>query len=74
MPHMMIACPVTRRSVPTNTTVRREDLATVDLGTRVIERCPYCQGSHAWTMRTAYPAGTPAHMRPRPIAQAQGGD
>ena len=25
------------------------------------EPCPYCQGSHTWTMRDAYPAGTPPH-------------
>ena len=38
MPHLMIACPVTRRSVPTNKSVRQEELATIDLGTNVVNR------------------------------------
>lgn len=74
MAHLMIACPVTRRSVPTNKSVRPEALATADLGTNTVGPCPYCGGSHTWTTRDAYPAGTPAHLRPRPMTQAQGGD
>jgi hypothetical protein len=70
----MIACPVTRRSVPTNKSVRREDLATADLGTNTVNPCPYCRGSHTWTVRNAYPAGTPAHLRPRPAPPSTGGD
>lgn len=64
MPHLMIACPVTRHSVPTNRRVRREDLATIDLGTNIVERCPCCQGSHTRTIRNAYPAGTPHGATP----------
>jgi hypothetical protein len=74
MPQLMIACPVTRRSVPTNKSVRREALATADLGTNVVTPCPYCRGSHTWTIRNAFPAGTPAHLRPRRVTQAQDGD
>ena len=74
MPQLMIACPITRRSVPTNKSLRQEELATADFGTNTVSPCPYCRGSHTWTMRNAYPSGTPAHLRPRPTTQVQGGD
>jgi hypothetical protein len=70
MPLLMITCPKTRRSIPTNLVASPAELAAGDPAPRTIGPCPYCKGTHTWTLAQAFPVGSrPQRTYPPPRAR-----
>jgi hypothetical protein len=53
---LLIVCPRTRRSIPTNVTRRTAATMARDEA-RTVGPCPYCGGRHRWHPRDAFPVG-----------------
>ena len=62
---LMIVCPRTRRSIPTNVGERAAS-AMKPGEAREVGPCPYCGGQHTWTARDTFPLGRPRGRGSRP--------